>query len=121
LFSKPRELQINDEQDSSIAEISVFDFQREESHDDPILDLAELLERSIKRTSCQKKFCLYKRKRKTQETEKLQPFLGTWGLTRLASHIVVVSNINTEPFLFDEANKLQDVLSLIKNGIRDCS
>jgi hypothetical protein len=78
LFSKPRELQINDEQDSSIAEISVFDFQREESHDDPILDLAELLERSIKRTSCQKKFCLYKRKRKTQETEKLQPFLGTF-------------------------------------------
>jgi hypothetical protein len=74
LFSKPRELQINDEPDSSIAEISVFDFQREESHDDPILDLAELLERSIKRTSYQKKFCLYKRKgKKTQETEKLQP------------------------------------------------
>jgi hypothetical protein len=76
LFSKPRELQINDEPDSSIAEISVFDFQREESHDDPILDLAELLERSIKRTSYQKKFCLYKRKEKknSRNRETAAPF-----------------------------------------------
>jgi len=71
LFSKSREFQINDEPDSSTAEISGFDFQREESHDDPILELAELLERSIKEPPIKRSFACIKRK--TQETEKLQP------------------------------------------------
>jgi hypothetical protein len=66
LFSKPRELQINDEQDSSIAEISVFDFQREESHDDPILELAELLERSIEEPPIKRRFACIKEKLKKQ-------------------------------------------------------
>jgi hypothetical protein len=54
-------------------------------------------------------------KRKTQETEKLQPLSGTFRERkrppRFASHIAVVSNINTEPSLFDEANKLQDAMN----------
>jgi hypothetical protein len=70
-------------------------------------------------------------KRKTlQETEKLQPLSGTFRERkrpqRFASYIALVSNINTEPSLFDEANKLQDAMlneykSIMKNSVWDCS
>jgi len=77
LFSKSREFQINDEPDSPTAEISGFDFQREESHDDPILELAELLERSLEEPSIKRRLAcikekLYKKQRNCSPFRNLQ-------------------------------------------------
>jgi hypothetical protein len=49
VFKRSRKFQIDDEPDSPTAEISGSDFQREESHDDPmnqdsVLEPAEILE-----------------------------------------------------------------------------
>ena len=51
-FKRSRKFQIDDEPDSPTAETSGSDFQREESHDDPmdqdsVLEPVEALERSL--------------------------------------------------------------------------
>jgi hypothetical protein len=72
------------------------------------LELAELLERSLEEPPIKRKTCLHKRK-SLQETEKLQPLQEPSErikASRFASYIALVSNINTEPSLFVETNKV---------------
>ena len=66
VFKRSREFQIKDKPDSPTAEISGFDFQREESHDDPMLELAELAERSIEEPPIKRRFACIKEKLKKQ-------------------------------------------------------
>jgi hypothetical protein len=99
---------------------------------DSVLEPAEVLERSLEEPPIKRRLAWFKET--LQEAEKHAAPSGTFGESkrpqRFASYVALVSNISdTEPSLFDEANKLQvwkdamldEYKSIMKNSVWDSS
>jgi hypothetical protein len=97
---------------------------------DSVLEPAEVLERSLEEPLIKRRPAWFKET--LQEAEKHAAPSGTFGESkrpqRFASYVALVSNISdTEPSLFDEANKLQfwkdamldEYKSIMKNSVWD--